>query len=245
MTQSSQEFTGSLGLMARATGVVFSPGRTFQDVARAPRPVGILFLVCVVVAAASAIPQLTERGRRAALDMQVAQTERMTGRAVAPEQRAQMESFASYGPAITAGSTLVVLPVFCLLLTGLFWALFNIVLGGTAEFKQVLGIVTHSQVIAALGLAVGLPLLMTQDTWSAAGPFNLGALVPMLEPDSVLVTFLSSLSFFGLWQTVVLGIGLAELYRKKATGPVLTVLTMYLAVGAGWAAVASMFTSRS
>jgi hypothetical protein len=243
MTSTSPELAPSRGLFARAVGVVVAPAATFADVVRAPRPVGILFLVCLVIAAAGAIPQLTERGQRAAIDMQVAQTERMTGQPVSAEQRGRLEQVARYGSIVSIAGTFVGLPVFCLLLTAVFWALFNVVLGGTAEFKQVLGVVAHSQVIAALGLAAAVPILLMQDTWALTGPFNLGALVPMLEPDSTVVRFLASMSFFGLWQAVVLGIGLAVLYRRKATGPVLTVLTLYLAVSAGLTALGSLFTA--
>jgi len=243
MTSSTSEPVAPRGLLARALGVVVAPAATFGDVVRAPRPVGILFLVCVVVAAAGAIPQLTERGRRATIGMQVEQTERMTGQPVSAEQRARLEQVARFGSVISVAGTFVGLPVVCLFLTALFWALFNVVLGGTAEFKQVLGVVAHSQVIGALGLAAAVPILLAQDTWAVTGPFNLGALVPMLEPDDVVTRFLSSMSFFGLWQVVVLGIGLAVLYRRKATGPVLTVLMLYLAVSAAWTAVGSLFTA--
>ncbi len=41
------------GVLSRAVGVIFSPGATFQDVVRSPRPAGILLLVCLVMGLAT------------------------------------------------------------------------------------------------------------------------------------------------------------------------------------------------
>ncbi len=62
-------------------------------------------------------------------------------------------------------------------------------MGGMATFKQVLAIVTHSQVIGALGLVAALPIyILGSGAMTMSGPFNLGALAPMLEEGSTLAT---------------------------------------------------------
>jgi hypothetical protein len=245
MTHTPADTRPPLGLWSRAVGIIFSPGETFSDVVRSPRPVGILFLVALVTGLAASGPQFTERGRLAVRQMQIEQTERMTGRPLAPEQQAQMEQMASYGSVLTLVSTFVGLPIFSLVLSAIFWALFNVVLGGMASFKHVLGIVTHSQVIFGLSALLSAPVLLMQERWSPYGPFNLGALVPMLEPSSLVAATLSSMTFFGVWQCIVLGIGLAVLYGKRSTGPVLTLLGFYLVVALGFGMVSSMILARS
>ena len=78
-------------LLARAIGIITSPGSTFQTVVRFPRPASILLLTCLVIGLATGLPQFTARGQQVALDSQVQQIERFTGRAVTPEQYTAME----------------------------------------------------------------------------------------------------------------------------------------------------------
>lgn len=232
------------GVLSRAVGVIFSPGATFQDVVRSPRPAGILLLVCLVMGLATGVPQFTERGRQASLDMQVQQIERFTGQPVTPEAYAAMERRAQYGGYIAIGSMFVVLPVFCLLFAGLYWVVFNAILGGTASFKQVLGIITHSQVIAALGAVISAPIQYMQGTQTAAGPFNLGALAPMLEPGSVLATVLGALSVFSIWQTIVSAVGLGVLYKRRAGTIAVALLVFYVLIVAVFAVGLSKLFGR-
>lgn len=215
-------------LFSRAIGIITSPGSTFQAVVRYPRPAAILFLTCLVVGLATGLPQLTARGQQAALDAQVQQIERFTGNPVTPEQYTAMESRAQYGAYFAMGGVFVFMPVFCLIIAGILWVIFNAILGGTAAFKQVLAIVTHSQVIGALGAVVGAPIQLMQETQSMAGPFNLGALAPMLESGSFGANFLGALSLFAIWQSIVSAIGLAVLYRRK-TGPIAVGLLLFYA----------------
>ena len=114
-----------------------------------------------------------------------------------------------------------------IVLLGAVWGcsfLFNAILGGTATFKQVLGVIAHTQIIPALGAVLAAPVQYIQGVWTTAGPFNLGALLPMLEPGSFLASFLGSIGFFTLWQIVVAAIGLGILYRRR-TAPIAMGLT--------------------
>jgi hypothetical protein len=189
----------------------------------------MLFAVCVVVALATGLPRMTERGRQAALDMQVQQTERMTGREVTPEQYARMEQFSRYGGVLAFVGVFVAVPVFTLLIGALYWAVFNTVLGGTASFKQVLGIVTHASVIGALGAIAAAPLLLAQGSVATTSPFNLGAALPMIE-SGFLSNLLGAIDVFRIWELVVTAIGLGVLYRRRSTGIAVALIVAYLAI---------------
>jgi hypothetical protein len=241
MTDSVAAPGADKGVLGRAIGIVVSPGATFEAVVRAPRPAGILFLVCVVLALATGLPQFTEQGRQAALDSQVQAIERFTGQPVSDDAYAQMEQRAQYGGYITIASMFVVLPIISMLFAGLYWAVFNTILGGTATFKQVLAIVTHSQVIAALGSVLAMPIQYAQGIQSMAGPFNLGALLPMLDPGSFLARFLGGISVFTLWQLVVTAIGLGVLYRRRSGKIATGLIVAYLVIAAVVTAVISSF----
>lgn len=231
-----------LGLFSRAIGVVTSPGVTFSTIVAAPRPASILFVTCVVLGLTMGLPQLTERGRRAVLDMQVQASERFTGETMTPEGYAALERVSHYGVYFAFVNAFVVIPFVSLLIAAVCWALFNIVLGGEATFGQVLGVVAHSQVIMTLGAVLGAIVQWIQGTLSPAGPFNLGALVPMLPPDHPVAVFLGGLTFFGIWQSIVLGIGLATLYRRRTASMILVLLTFYFGMSAAYFGAASLFS---
>jgi len=74
-------------------------------------------------------------------------------------------------------------------------------------------------------------------TAGMGGPFNLGALAPMLEEGSRLLRFLTNVSVFSIWGVFVNAIGLAVLYKRKTTGIFIALLVVYL----GFAYLGSMF----
>ena len=242
MSEPAGTETPDQGLMARAVGIVVSPGDTFRAIIRFPRPAGILFLVCLALAVATAGPQFTARGRQAALDMQVRQMERFSGQPVSPQMYEQVERQAArFGPYFTALGLFVMIPVSSLIFTGLYWVGFNAILGGTATFKQVLGIVTHSQVIMALGALVSAPIQYAQDVATPAGPFNLGVLAPMLDPDGFAASLLGMLSVFQLWSVIVSAIGLAALYHRRLRNVAIVLLAVHVLITAGFAGLSFLF----
>jgi hypothetical protein len=231
------------GLFGRAIGMITSPGATFQHVVRDPRPAMMLLLVSVIVAAGASIPQFTERGQQAVLTTQVEMMERM-GVTVTDDMYANLERQASFGAYSTLVSTFVFMPVMALFFAALYWGVFNALMGGTATFKQVLGIVTHSMVIMAVGALVQAPIQMTQERLSMTGPFNLGALVPMLSDESFVARFLGGISAITLWQIVVIAIGLGVLYKRKSTGIATGLIALYLVVVAIGVSLFSAFMGR-
>ncbi|MCC7009343.1 MAG: YIP1 family protein [Acidobacteria bacterium] len=243
MSQSVAGTESNTSILARAIGVVTAPAATFAEVVRSPRPAGILLLVSLVVGLLTALPQFTERGQQHLLEMQRQQITRM-GIAISPEMEETLARRAPYLGYQTLVSVFVALPIVSVVIAAFCWALFNIVLGGTATFKQVLGIVTHSQVIRALGVVAAAPIIWMQGLQNMAGPFNLGALAPMLDPASRLAGMLAGLDFFTLWQIVVIGIGLGVLYRRRALGISVGLLLIYVAVVAAVTAAFSAVFPR-
>jgi Yip1 domain len=154
----------------------------------------------------------------------------------------QMERQASYGAYATFVTTFMIMPVVSLIIAGVLWVVFNVILGGAATFKAVLTVVTHSQVIGALGAVTAAPIQYLQGVQNMAGPFNFGALVPMLDPGSFLAMYLGIISVFVLWQLAVCGIGLAVLYARKTGGVTAGLIATYLVLGAVIAGAISSFT---
>jgi hypothetical protein len=228
------------GVLARAIGIITSPRRTFEIVVRNPRPAAILFLCVTVIALVTSVPQFTERGRQAALDMQVQQVEKFTGQPVSDEQYARMQTGMKYGAYFAPIGIFVFTPVVVMVFAGIYYVIFNALLGGTATFKQVTSIVSHSMVISTLGAAIGAPVMYIKGTMSSMGPFSLAALVPMLEEKSFLVQFLGFIDPFRVWGIIVTAIGLGVLYKRKSGNIAIALLIVYAII----ASCVAAFTSR-
>lgn len=215
-----------MGLFARALGMLTAPRATYESVIANPRPIGILFIAAVLIAIAAATPLFTVSGQQAWLDS-VTQAQAASGREMSPEATAGLERFAPLVGYFALGQIFIGLPIFALILSGLSWVAFNTIMGGTASFKQVLAVVTHSNVPGAVGAILGLPIQLMQSTMSPGGPFNLGALAPMLDPASPLARSLGVTSVFTVWGLIVMGIGLAVLYRRKSVNIAIGLLVVY------------------
>ena len=230
-------------MFSRILGVIFSPQATFERIVASPTVLGVLLVCGVAVGLGQGLPQLTEAGQEAALNTQAQQFERFTGRPVTDEERAAMLRRAPIGAYTTIAFAPVGLAVGILFFAGLYFVIFNAVLGGTATFKQVMSVSAHSTVIAALGALLAAPVHYFQGTANPMGPFTLGALLPMLDENTFLARFLGFVSVFSIWGTIVTAIGLAVLYRRK-TGSVAIGLFMLTAVFAAIGATVMGFFSR-
>lgn len=221
-----------MGLFARAWGVVTAPRATLESVVASPRPIGILFICALVLGLAAAAPMFTEAGQQAVLDSQV-EARNAVGRPMSDQEYATMQRFAPYFAYFTIGQMFIFMPIIALIISALCWVVFNTILGGTAAFKQVLAIVTHSNVIGTLGAVLGAPIMMMQNKVTPGGPFNLGALVPFLDQASLIARFLGFTSVFTIWGFAVTGIGLAVLYRRKSANIAIGLIAAYTLIALG------------
>lgn len=239
MTEPVTTQSAPLGLAARVIGMITSPKATFQAILPTnPAPFAILFIAAILMGVGAAVPQFTESGRQVILDAQLkAMANRSPDGAVSPQAEQGMRTFSRFMPVVTIVSMLIFLPIITLFFSALYWALFNVLLGGTATFKQVLSTSSHSQVIPVLGVLAAIPFLLMKPSASMAGPFNLGALAPWLEEGSRLARFLTNVSVFSIWGVFVNAIGLAVLYRRKTAGIFVALLLVFLA----FAYLGSMF----
>jgi hypothetical protein len=242
MTEGAPPPVPAKSLFARAIGVILSPKATFEAVVAHPKPIGILFVTALVIGLSTGLPQFTERGQQAAVDAQVQAIEQFTKQPVSDEAYQQMRSRASLGAYWAIIGTLISMPVVSLIFTAIYWVVFNAILGGTATFKQVLTVVTHSQVIGALGALLAAPVQYAQGATTMAGPFNLAVLVPMLDEGSFLVKVLGATSLFTIWGLIVSAIGFGVLYRRKTRNIAITLIVIYFAIVAGVLAVVASFT---
>ena len=230
------------GLLSRAIGIITSPTAMYAHVVRSPKVAGMMFLVALLQALAIGLPQFTERGRAAALELQVQSMENF-GMTVTDEAYQQMEQrsrSSNLGAYMAIVTQFAGVPFGALILTVILWAVFNTMMGGTATFKQVMSVLVHSQIITALGTVFSAPIMYARGVMQAGSVANLGAAFPMLDESSFAAKVLGAVDLFAIWWVVVLSIGLAILFKRKSAGIATGLFVFY---GAIVLAIA-YFTSR-
>ena len=213
-----------MSLPARFIGIITSPKATFQNVVAYPKILGMLLITTVIVAVGAALPMTTEAGKQAALDQQVSQLEGF-GMTVNDEQYERMRQGMEFAPYTTAGSIVVASPIIVAVIAGIFFAVFNAVLGGEATYRQVYAIVVHAGVISALAQLFTGPFNYFRG--ATTSPTTLGVLLPMFDDTSFMGRFAGMLDFFIIWWVVALAIGLAVLYRRRTQPIAMTLLGVY------------------
>jgi hypothetical protein len=78
----------------------------------------------------------------------------------------------------------------------------------------VLSVVSHAGVILALRQIIGAPATYLRETTASATA--VGLWFPMFDEASPVSRFLGAMDVLVVWWVVVLGIGLAVLYRRRA-----------------------------
>ena len=216
-------------LPARFVGVLFAPRATYAAVAAHPRWLGIFLTVFVISATASTGLLMTDVGRNAVLDQQ------MAARPMTQAQIDAMEKIAPYFVYLAPVFQLLGLAIGSLVIAGVAFAVFNAMLGGDATFKQVFAIVAHSGVILATLSIFTTPLAYVRETLS--GTTNLAVFFPFLDETSFAAKLLGSIDLIVIWWLLSIAIGLGVLYRKR-TGPIATTMfALYAAIALVIAAI--------
>jgi hypothetical protein len=216
MTQNSASASGAaapLSLPQRFLGVLFSPRPTFESVVAHPAWLGIFALTILIALASWGAFLWTDVGRQAFIDQSVVSAERW-GQTITPEVEARIASQFPVTRIITLVAILFVSPIILVLIAGVAYGIFGAILGGGGSFKQTMAVVAHAGVISTVtGLFVLALNYLRQSMTSAT---TLAVFMPMLEENSVMGRFLGSIDLIWVWYLVILAVGLAVLYRRKA-----------------------------
>jgi hypothetical protein len=203
----------SLSVTSRLVGVVRRPRSTFEAVSAAPRWAGLLILLFVVSFGLSAAFFATDVGRQALVD-QWERTAIAFGQPVDDARYAAFQDMSRNGVAYAALTTLVAGPGVALVLALGLYAVLTGLGGGAATFRQVLSVVVHASVILVLRQGVAVPVNYARE--SMASPTTLVSLLSGIDEASPIARLFSLIDLFVLWWIVVLAIGIAVLYRRRA-----------------------------
>jgi len=246
------EEPAKIGPVGRLTGVLFSPGETFQDVNRKPTiVVPLVMLVVLSLAGYFVFVWKAKPNWDAVIRAQVKKQAERSGQPI-PEEQLQRQvdigkKIATFTPAIVA----IGVPIFAAILAGIF-ALGMILLQAKTTYKKLLSVVAWSFVsVGVVGLIVTIASLMVQDTstlsglepdrWSTVVPTNLGALVDPGSP--ALRSLFAALDIFTIWRLVLFSIGFAavagsrKITSSKTATMVFGLWFVWILVSMGWAAI--------
>ncbi len=223
----SPDIPASKSLGTRALGVIFSPGNTYADVAANPRILGMMALVLLISIAAAAALLMTDVGKDALFDQQLNTMESM-GFRINDQMYDRMERQLPYAPYTTAGFMLVAFPVVWAAIAGIITGVFSLAMGGTATYKQVYAIVTHSAVLLALQQLFVNPLNYARGAMS--NPTTLAAFFPFLDEMTFISRLLSGIDLFLIWMIINLAIGVGVLYKRKTAPIAIGMLTVYVSI---------------
>jgi hypothetical protein len=212
------------GLLSRIIGVLTSPKETFAAIAARPRWFGVMAITLVIVAACQYIIMSSPEMQDAMID-QAARNPNMND-----QQLAATEQFVGVLPFVIAGATLILGPVFSVVIAGILLLIFSTLMGGAATFKQVFAVMAHSGVVSSLSavLSAGLITIGAPPTGANPPGANLGIFFPMLEETSFVTQFLSAIDLILVWWIVTISIGLAVLYKRRTGGIATTLLCIYV-----------------
>jgi hypothetical protein len=211
------------GLFARFIGVLTAPRATFEKIVPNPTVFGALAIVALTAAVVSTIFMNTEVGRAAF-------TEAMQQRASAntqmsPEQLQRMEQIAPYIRAFSGAAPLIFVPIAMMVISAVLFVVFNVLMGGTATFRQMMSVVSHSQFVSVVGTIVMYTINYMRGTMT--GATNLSAFLPNVDEHSFVFHLARTLDLFLIWWLIVLAIGLAVLYRRKTGSVAVTLFSIY------------------
>jgi len=223
----SSDTPASKSLGARAIGVIFSPRQAYADVAAHPRILGAMVLVLIISVAASTAFLMTEVGKDALFDQQI-RTRESWGFRITDQMYDRMESQLAYAPYSNAGLILVVFPIVWAAIAGVIMGVFSLAMGGTATYKQVYAIVTHSAILIALQQLFISPLNYAREAMSS--PTTLAIFFPFLDEMTFLARLLGGIDLFFIWLIINLAIGVGVLYKRKTASIAIGMLMFYLSI---------------
>jgi hypothetical protein len=144
--------------------------------------------------------------------------------------------FATYQ---TFVSVLVFGPVISVVIAGILWGVFAVLMGGQATFKQLFAVYVHSSVISAVGQLFTGPLNYFRGSMSSAT--NLAVFLPMIDDQSFIGRLLGMIDLFIIWWFVLLAIGLGVLYRRRTQPIAIGLFGLYAVIIVVIAGVMSAF----
>ena len=203
----------------RIAGILFEPGKTFEDIGR--RPSWVLPLVLVIVVALTMLALFAQRvGWERMIRHQYETNPRLMQ--MDPEQRERtMQMQIRMSGVFGYAGVICGVPIVDLVWAALILGLVKGLMSAKVRFKQVFSVLVWSGIPGVIytGLVIVVMFLKPPDDFNLQNPlvFNPGAFMDPLTSSKFVYSLASSLDLFTIWMLVLIGIGL-----KAAAGRTLS-----------------------
>jgi hypothetical protein len=209
-------------------GVIRRPAATFRQVVAAPSWAGVLLFSAIVGAVPGAALMETQVGRQAQVD-QWERTATAFGRDVDDAAYARLQGLSGAdGVEYAIASALVSGPVLTVVIAVLLPVVFRSGPNGFGKagaappttapeavgFWQSLAVAAHAGVILTLRQVIAAPVTYARESVSSGA--SLGVWFSPLDEASPISRFLGAIDLFVVWWLVVLAIGTAVLFGRRA-----------------------------
>jgi hypothetical protein len=230
-----------ISAFGRIIGVLFSPGKTFEDIVRKPSwlvPLVLSTLLSVVVSVV-----INQRiNWREFMSQQIEKSPR-AGQLSAEQKQQQIEGGAKITPIVTYAIGFLG-PILGLLIISLvMWGAYSLLGGASTNFSTSMGITAHAFLTGLVSSPLLIVTLYLKDpsTIDLENPLasNIAAFLPD-ESAKWLVALCKSIDVFSIWTMILLAIGFAATSPKKLKGskPYMIVFGLWAAFvicRVGWA----------
>jgi Yip1 domain len=234
-----------MGELSRLTGVVWSPGAAFRDIAARPRwwpPLVLLALVSMIF-----MYSFTQRVGWERFFRQQAETNSRMQSMPADQREQAVAAQIKIGPVFAYVAAVVALPIMALATAGVFLFLFRTAFSATLSFRQSFAIVYYSFIPLLFGsiMALVVMLLKNPEDFDLNYPTltNIGAFLDQASTPKWLLSLGTSIDVFSLWTLVLLATGFAAAGRKISWGSsfacVLGTWAVYVVLKVGLASIFS------
>jgi hypothetical protein len=239
------EAQATISSFGRIVGVLFSPGKTFEDIVRKPgwiTPLLVSTLLSII-----AVVALNQRMNwREFIAQQIEKNPRAAQLSADQKQR-QIEVSAKFTVAIVYVAGVIVPVCFALVVGLVMMGAYNLLAGAGARFSAAFSIVAHAALVGIVSTPLFLLVLFLKPPGSIdpENPLatNLAALLPE-ESAKWLVALCKSFDIFSIWTLILIAIGFAAVNPRKLKGSksfvvAFSVWATYVVLRVGWAFIFS------
>jgi len=187
-------------------GIIFDPKKAYDNIIKAKYWVVMLIVFLLVVGISE------QFYHNVLINFQIKtaqeQTEKSGLSSDAMEQQIAFFNNSSLTRPIYFVTTIITQGIFLLIISLIIFFICSVMVGGTAKFAGVWMIYLWTLVITILDTIIKTPLMIIKNDMRAG--LNLGL---FFGPESKLGAAMSAVDIFTVWQFIVLGFGLAALYK--------------------------------